>query len=800
MIRQSNSPAGSVNREDLPEYTGNYLGIVVQNNDPEQRGRIKIYVPHINSQVYHGWDNKLTDKSFKFIGRNINSDLSDIIDDLKQILPWADCAAPIAGGIGSGRYNAHLDHGTISDSSKLTHTIPTSGIQAAGKYNLNADQIGEKPARKYEIHNYENSSNEAVNIELTDAFSNTLSGSKYVNKFSSQYKPSSYSNSPKGMFSVPNVGSHVWVFFEGGNPNAPVYFASAYGKEDWKLINGNDDDTGADDYPGKYENYSKGDEAYYDHNVETYRNKFVFNQKGGTLEIVNSDTKEVLKLTHFSGSFKEFNNDATIELATNNDQKLVLGDSFQTVKGHSNTYTERDSQELIKGDSYKKIGTFNKSVFDEWEERVEVFANIKQLFEVKRTNYSENVIIQKVTQDPGMKVEGTYAPCPLCTGNKTTLWDINNQGPTSISSTIDTIVPVTSLGVKIIGGTFSPTFTFGYADVGPSNFLGDGECPVCKGSGLSPSTFEGTFDTNDKDSLYDKTVQDLISDLALIEKKLGRGGDEIVNVGKHKVETIGQLFNKFPSIRVDEVGKIVNDRMMVFKEGVVPTYSTVPLIEYVHVDDMPGGTYSLNVCNRYNVQVGAGGISLKSYGPVDIGGTITNIAGEQINIASENEVNIVGGKRVSISSEILSLRQSNGGQVYVDGDLGIKHNVIVGGGLHVEGELTCHHITAPLEVHETHLTKAYGQLVGGTLIGYAQVGGGSSAGMHPVFAQPTPMSLHTYEHKHTFNSIPMSYTTSSDGVRNFAKRLNDQKAPVPPVPAISTVQKGDGFFDTGADI
>ena len=38
--------------------------------------------------------------------------------------------------------------------------------------------------------------------------------------------------------------------------------------------------------------------------------------------------------------------------------------------------------------------------------------------------------------------------------------------------------------------------------------------------------------------------------------------------------------------------------------------------------------------------VGAGGINLKSYGPTNISGSITNIAGQQVNVGSENEINL----------------------------------------------------------------------------------------------------------------------------------------------------------------
>ena len=57
---------------------------------------------------------------------------------------------------------------------------------------------------------------------------------------------------------------------------------------------------------------------------------------------------------------------------------------------------------------------------------------------------------------------------------------------------------------------------------------------------------------------------------------------------------------------------------------------------------------------------------MKSYGPVDIGGTITNVGGQQINISSEHEINITSGGRINIVADILSLRQRNYQQVLVN--------------------------------------------------------------------------------------------------------------------------------------
>jgi len=182
--------------------------------------------------------------------------------------------------------------------------------------------------------------------------------------------------------------------------------------------------------------------------------------------------------------------------------------------------------------------------------------------------------------------------------------------------------------------------------------------------------------------------------------------------------------NDFGSIRVDEVGKIHNNEIVVHKQGVFTNQEESPMVEYVHVDDLPGGNYTLNVCNRYNVQVGAGGLSMRSYGPVDIAGTITNISGTQVNIGSENEVNIDGGRRVNIAADILCLRARNKDnreqdeQVLVDGNLGVKTNVVIGGGMHVEGEVSLNHVTAPCEVQQTEETDVTGTTLACRTVGF----------------------------------------------------------------------------------
>ena len=802
-------------------YTGMYLGIVVQNNDPEERGRVKLYIPHISANVYKDWYQVDEDKEFAFPGKNIDSDLSTIIEPLKEVLPWAEPAMPLVGASGSGRYNSHLDQATVSDTANIKTAVPTEEVDVASKYNLNDSGIGEAPGRKYEFES----------MRLGDAFTDSLSGSKNapnrVNRYSYNYKPTTYSNKSKGSFSIPNVGAHLWVFFESGDPGNPVYFAASTGEEDWAGIYKYNDEN---DYPATYENVSNVDDPYYDVNTETYRNKYVINQKAGSLEFVNTDNREILKMTHFSGSFKEFNNNVNIELATGNDQKLIIKDQFYTVQGFKNLFTGRDLDNIIKGDVYKKIGHLDIDLHRAWRERARIIANVKQLFEIKRCNA---VLVEDDMKDMQMQTTstlqsraGTPAPCPVC------------QDPERVDkihrmqSSMDHMMNST-----YVAGSTSPKGNAGYGNAkwmeeapartvssnevhqalgemrGSSLYtnyliersvsenkwdqrlvkgkiLGD-DCPVCGGTGLSPSSMNGEWEVeplkaSDGSSLnFDIEFQSAIKELFEIEKKLGHGGSEFIDIAKHKSETIGLIMNDFPSVRIDEVGKINRDKVVIHPEGTFNSQKASPLIEYVHVDDLPGGSYTLNVCNKWNVQVGSGGISMKTSGSVDIGGTITNIAGDQVNVGSAREVNIDGGERLSMVADIISIRQRNRGQVLVDSNLGVSQNVIIGGGLHVEGELTCNHITAPVEIQETDPVTIFGQLLEGcqwvcNINGGTHVDAANSSDNHPNWTGATITitrdsnddRVRMYPHTHAFRNVPLNLKTDNDAVRKDAMDNN----------------------------
>ena len=738
----------------MKEYNSTYIGIVVQNNDPDQRGRVKVFVPHISGTVYNKWIEDKTDKKYKFIGFNIDSDLTPILEDLKLILPWCEICSPLTSENSSGRFNNFNYHANTSDGNFYSNFAASSGS---------------KPGSVYEN----------ANARLEDAFTGDINNVNNPNPYSYMYKPTTYTNAAKGVFGVPAVGSHVYVFFRDGNPNFPVVTGASYGSDDWNGIYNE-----PQDYPGKFENYPEP-LTEVDQNVENYRNKYVLNQKGGTFEIVNSDLNEKIKLTHYSGSFKEFNNNVNIELATKNDQKLVLNDSFDTVQGFKNSYIGKDFDEIIKRDKYKKVGTLNTEYFDKWKEIVAVIQNNKQLFEIKRTNnnniLNSNGAIMVKRNSTEQSRAGKFINFPVTDG-KYEYKALKNEDiqPGNGFGKFSTSTFDGPTGMNDLKTVAQPTTTAPIV----SRWVNESGRDWLNGKGKHLSTQNGEWDVETKKDKLQSLIEDNLENLIKIENELGLGGSEVIEITKHKLETIGVLMNDFGSIRLDDIGKSVNNEVLVDDDGVYVNQSDSPLLEYVHVQDLPGGNSTLNVCNRYNVLVGAGGLHLKTYGPVNMSGTITNIAGEQINLGSDNEINI-DAKTINISAEILNMRNKRQRQIIIENSLGVNKNLVVGGGLHVEGETFLQHVTAPREFQLTEQTTVFAKLLTGlkfkvNINGGTHVDAADSSDNHnswtggtiTLIADSNDDKVRCYEHSHAFANLPLTLVDNNTRLREIAKEVN----------------------------
>lgn len=137
----------------MKEYYGNYLGVCVYNKDPEFRGRVKVFIPHIMPALYEKWNQAGTDINIKSLGANLNGALDDnVLKTLQKILPWCEAASPIIGSCTAGHRDSSTGNWLQSAKDVLGRAVAgatnlASGALAAGKSLLDsssASSLGQK--------------------------------------------------------------------------------------------------------------------------------------------------------------------------------------------------------------------------------------------------------------------------------------------------------------------------------------------------------------------------------------------------------------------------------------------------------------------------------------------------------------------------------------------------------------------------------------------------------------------------------------------------------------------------------
>ena len=109
-----------------------YIGLVVNNKDPKQKGSVQVYIPHLTNTLYSGWNE--SNKNIRF--RTLDSDVftPEITQRLIDVLPWAEVAMPFFGG----------GTGAPVDNNNNPTPIPTEVESESDTLYLNLD--GESPS------------------------------------------------------------------------------------------------------------------------------------------------------------------------------------------------------------------------------------------------------------------------------------------------------------------------------------------------------------------------------------------------------------------------------------------------------------------------------------------------------------------------------------------------------------------------------------------------------------------------------------------------------------------------------
>ena len=491
-------------------------------------------------------------------------------------------------------------------------------------------------------------------------------------------------------------------------------------------------------------------------NQDLYKNKAVLNQRGGSLEFDNSTGHEGINITNYHGSNIKLSPQVTSEYAKENKQLLVVNDNFETVRNDKHVSVGGNYVKKVTGSQVYQSGFTNESqisAVEAWKEEYRPVAERNSMFDVQRGGKSypngvETPLVGTKSQNPsksqeiyinedrGFPVSNAASSEVKSSGSQVNSYDIFNRQPNTFKVVNPSIID-----------------------------YGDDENPATEGGTYEPTEVKANLGED-----IVKLQKEKLTDLELEFGAAGPnvGGDDQEFTFRNKVVMVGATVNDYPSIRFDDDGRSTPGRVTVGSHaGAYVDVESVPHVEEVDNSRFPVGNYSVHATNKYNINVGSGGIDIKTTGPVEIGATSYKLAAHKVSINSSKGIHIGSENLVELTSlKNISLRSNK--QIYIEPGLGIKNNLVVGGGSYLQGETYLHHVTAPAELQQTEDTTAFGRLVAGEVIGQVVIKGGSSSGTYDVTAKATPDTVKLYPHSHHFKNLPLRLTENGANIREIA--------------------------------
>jgi len=106
----------------MGQYNDQYRGIIINHNDPNNAGRVKVFVPEVNATLLTNWNKDLkNDKAITHMGDNTGTSLTrEIQDRLRKMLPWAEVSYPIFGMSTPAFFDAAANISFIGNDGGLT--------------------------------------------------------------------------------------------------------------------------------------------------------------------------------------------------------------------------------------------------------------------------------------------------------------------------------------------------------------------------------------------------------------------------------------------------------------------------------------------------------------------------------------------------------------------------------------------------------------------------------------------------------------------------------------------------------
>lgn len=729
----------------MKTLNGFYRGIIAQNNDPLRLGRVKVFVPHLHLASLD-LDPRDYDKEFYFseFGTNYNKsnpnfvDLTKYIEKIKMKLPWAEVSLPVTGG-GYSSFNSPSNRATTSDSPYFVNQNDEDGSTGTSAGALEQEY---PPKDKFSAS--------------TDT----------PNPLGASYTAQSYYNAPKGMFGIPQVNTKVWLFFLEGNPNNPVVFGYSPSPNSYNQIY--DDTT----YPSGYENNDPTGEA--DPQNLKKQTRTAMNYPGGSLTFDGTSNNEEISLAHDSGSFDKFSHSGKSSLIIGQKQSLIKGDGFTTVEGSQSSYYADKVEYIAGSDLNISVGPLNYAAAQRWKDAAANIHAVKSLPEVQNSDNSS------VFSSPLAKKSGKNPPCRACSkGEKRPTYSgKSGVGSEENLNSLNKAQKSFQDGIKSLKDNFlsflSDSVGLDVGKIVEEQYPKTENCPVCKGTGESPSTMGGDFPKEERKeeigNLYLQNAQEFF------EAENEMGGDVTATVGGNIFISVGCATNDFDSIRVNKTGSENNIGVSLDPEmGLYSSPVTTSTVELNHVDKFPGGQFTIDAGNGISLHGGSGGCEVSSTGMLSLYGTVTELTGEQVNLSSKSGMNIATGEVLSFNAANIAIESS--GQTCMKGNIAVDGNLMCTGGAMIQGEMFVQHMTGPMENQLTDFhPELYGSANSGSAlkIGFLAVGTSFTATIDGsektvvITNNPVPIvttdsgqtpddeCIYVFPHQHVYRSIPMT--------------------------------------------
>lgn len=183
----------------------------------------------------------------------------------------------------------------------------------------------------------------------------------------------------------------------------------------------------------------------------------------------------------------------------------------------------------------------------------------------------------------------------------------------------------------------------------------------------------------------------------------GIAGVSIENIALEKLIVVGmQAPNTFPVAKIDENGKSLPSMNVSENAGTVVIPSSGYDCTYADNSWLAhAGKYGVSAGNKITLQSGSGGVSIQTSGVIECRGCFFDTRASQSFSVITRLFRVTASRRMEFAGSRLDFIFDS---VYFQSNVNFVRNVHVNGGVYINGELVCRHMTTQGQINTTNMS------------------------------------------------------------------------------------------------